>query len=87
MEYVPELHRPEPAQMRAVRISFDFGERVMLAVHGDPLARAEARRQPYTHAKDEGRRRMQLERFMRRAAMEKDGRAEDGDLRDGDRHE
>src|SRR5262245_28323785 len=87
MEDVAELHRPETAQMRAVWIAFDFREGVMLAMHRDPLARAEARRDPQTETEEECDRGMQLERFMRGAAVQKDGRAENSDLRDERRSE
>ena len=79
---MPSCTDQKPLQMRAVRIAFDFGEGVMLAMHGDPLARAEAGRDPEAETEDEGHGRMQLERLMRGAAMEKNRGAEDGDLRD-----
>jgi hypothetical protein len=53
----------------------------MLAMNGDPLAGAETGRQPQTEPKHEAHRRMQLERFMRRAAVKKDRCAEHRDLR------
>jgi hypothetical protein len=34
---VAELHLPEAFELRAVRIAFFVGERVVLAVHGHPL--------------------------------------------------
>ena len=68
--------------MRAVRIPFDFCERVMLTVHRDPFPRTQAGRNPQTEAKDKRDRRMQLERLVRGAAVKKDSGTEDGDLSD-----
>jgi hypothetical protein len=70
-----------------VRIAFDFGKGVMLPMHGDPLSRTKPGRNPETETEDERHGGMQLERFVRRAAMEKDRGAEDGDLRDDGRRE
>jgi hypothetical protein len=68
-----------------VRVPFDLGERVMLAVDGDPFAGAQASRYPETEAEDECDSGMQLECFMCCAAMEKNRGAEHGDLRNGGR--
>ena len=87
MEDVAELHRPEAAQVRAVRIAFDFGKGVMLAMHGDPLSRTEPGRNPETETEDECHNGMQLESFMCRAAMEENRGAEYGDLRNQGRRD
>jgi hypothetical protein len=82
MEYVAELDRPEAVQVRAVRIAFDLGEGVMLAVHRDPFARAEPGRNPQTESKEEGDGRVKLESLVSGAAVKKNRGAENGDLRD-----
>ncbi len=81
VKHIPELNRPEPVQMRTVRIAFDLGKRMMLAMHRDPLLRAETGRNPQTEPEHEGDDRMQLESFVRDAAMKEDGCTEDGGLR------
>ena len=77
---VAELHRPEAHERRTVRVAFLIGERVVLAVHRDPLLRGDPRRQPERQAEQPGHGRMQDERSMRRRAMQEDRGAEDGDL-------
>ena len=68
--------------MRAVRVAFDFGEGVVLAMHGDPLSRAQAGRNPDAEPEDERNGWMEIEGLMGCAAVEKNRRGEDRDLRD-----
>jgi hypothetical protein len=82
MKDVAELHGPEAMKVRTVRIPFDFGKRVMLAVHGHPFARAEAGRDPQTEAEEERHSRVKLEGLMSGAAVKKNSRAENRYLRD-----
>ena len=82
MKDVAELHRPESVQVRTVRIPFDFGKRVMLAVHCHPFARAQTGRDPQTEAEEKRDSRMELERLMSGAAVEKNSGAENRYLRD-----
>jgi hypothetical protein len=82
MKDVAELYRPEAMKVRTVRIAFDFGKRVMLAVHRHPFARAEARRDPQTEAEEKRDSRMQLESLVSGAAVEKNSGAENRYLRD-----
>ena len=82
MEYVAELDRPETVQMRAVWIPLNLGERVVLPVNSDPLFRGHAGGNPQAESEDQRDRRVQVEGFMRGAAMEEDRRAEDRNLRD-----
>ena len=67
--------------MRAMGIALHFRERVVLAMHRHPLLRADAGRDPQAEPEDKSDGGMQLEGLVRGAAMEKDGRAEHGDLR------
>ena len=73
--------------MRAVRIAFNFSERVVLSMHRNPLARAQAGGYPQTESEHERDNWMKLERFVGCCAMKKNGGAEDGDLRDESRRE
>jgi len=70
-----------------MRITFDLGKGMMLAMHGDPLARAKTGRQPQTESKQEPDSWMEFQRLMRCATVKKDGRAENRDLRNEGRHE
>ena len=83
-EHVAELNGPETHQMRAVRIAFFVGERVVLAMDGHPLFRGQAGRQPQREPEEPGHGRVQRERAVRRGAMEIDGRAEDRHLNQDD---
>ena len=69
VKHVAELDRPESVEMRAVRISFRLGEGMMFTMNGDPLARAEAGRDPQAEPEDEGNGWMELERLMSGAAV------------------
>src|SRR5262249_33579836 len=84
---VPELHRPEALEVRAVRIAFFIRERMMLAMDGYPLARDEARRDPQREAEQPGDQGIEHQRSMRLAPMQIDGRAKDGDLCDQRGHQ
>jgi hypothetical protein len=87
MEHIAELHGPEAMKVRAVRIAVNLGKGVMLAMHGNPFARAEAGGNPETQSEEKRNDGMQLERFMRGAAMEKNSGAENRYLRDEERRE
>jgi hypothetical protein len=60
---------------------------MMLAMHRDPLLRAETGRNPQTEPEDECDHPMQFESFMRGAAVKKNRRTEDGGLRNERRSE
>ena len=76
VEDVPELHGPEPHEIRTVRIAFLVGEGVVLAMHRHPLPRGQAGRQPEGKPEQPRDRRMQRQRAMRCGAMQVDGRPE-----------
>ena len=82
VKHVAELNGPESHQHRAVRIAFLVGERVVLPVDRHPFLRRQPRRQPQRKPEHPRDRRVQLERAMRGAAVQVDGGAHDGNLRD-----
>ncbi|MNM61401.1 hypothetical protein D3C81_727020 [compost metagenome] len=74
---------------RAVRVIGGFAFGVVLAVDGSPLAGIHRRGQPQPETEEMLQRGMQLERAMRRKAMQVDGDADDRDMRQDqrDRHQ
>src|SRR5262249_23915675 len=67
--YAAEQHAPNAPNLHAVRVGFGLALRVMLAMHGDPLAGDHARREPEPEAEKMARDRMQIERAVRLMAM------------------
>src|SRR6185369_7960604 len=80
-----EQHAPDAPDLRAVRISIGLALRVMLTMHGDPLARDHARRDPEPEAEEMARDRMQIERPMSLMAMQEDRDAGDRHVREQQR--
>src|SRR5215213_7515066 len=82
MEHVAKLNRPESVKMRAVRIPFHFGERVMFPVDRDPLLRREAGGQPNGETERERDARVKLQRLVRGRSVQEDRCAEHRNLCD-----
>lgn len=78
--HVPERPAPEAEQPRAVGIGGAVGERVMLAMDGDPFLAALARRQPEHRPKEHVRARARRQRAVRKGAVQVDGRRDDRGL-------
>jgi hypothetical protein len=80
VEDVAELHLPEALELRLCGIAVLVGERVMLAVDGHPLLGALPGREPQRELEHPLDRGMHNQRFVRGAAMQVDGGAEDRHL-------
>ncbi len=65
---------------RAVRVVRGFAFGVVLAVDGGPLAGVHRRGQPQPETEEVLERRVQLQRAMRRVAMQVDRDADNGDV-------
>ena len=74
----------QPEQHRGVGIALDVGERVVLAVHGDPLAGPDAGGDPGQDTEREAARGAERERSMRQRPVQVDGGGDVGDQGDGE---
>jgi hypothetical protein len=69
-------------KVRAVRVAFHFGERMMLAMHRNPLSPGQSGGEPNRESENEGHGGMELERLVRGASMKINRGAEHRYLRD-----
>ena len=76
---VRPLHTPPAEKNRGVRIAFDIGVGVMLAMDGDPLTRSDSRRDPDEQSTQAANRASEHERPMRQRAVQIDRRDEIGE--------
>lgn len=76
---VAALHLEPAEQHRGVRIAFDVGEGVMLAVHGDPLSWPDAGRDPHEQPERLGHRAFERDGFVSQAAVQEDRRCHECD--------
>ena len=65
-----------------MRIAFLVGERVMFAMHRDPLSGVQAGSEPQYELERKDQRGMELERFVRRGSMQVNRRGEHRHLSD-----
>ncbi len=78
---VAALHLDPAEQHGGVRVALDVGERVMLAVHGDPLSRADARGDPHEEPKHLGDRAFEGHGLVGEPAVQEHRRGHEGDER------
>ena len=77
----------EAEEHGAVRIARDVRERVVLAVHRDPLAGDHARGRPDPEPEEVPQHRVQVDRAVRRVAMQVEGHGHHRDLHQDERDE
>jgi hypothetical protein len=80
VEHVAELNGPETHQRGAMRIAFLIGERVVLAVHGNPFLRRQPGRQPQREPEEPRGHGMKDQRPVTGRAVQENRGAEHGDL-------
>ena len=85
-EHAAPEHAIDAELLRAVRVFRCFAFGVMLAVHGRPFLRDHARGHPQPQPEEVARNRMQLQRTMRLATMQKYRDRNDGDVRHHQSH-
>src|SRR5258706_745783 len=78
-------HAVDAIDLRAVRVLRRLAFGLVLAVHRHPFPGQHARGEPQPEPQEMTHRRMQVERVMRLAAMQAEGDADDGDVRERER--